>query len=398
MKIVMLCDFYNHTLLYQENFLTKYYTKHGHNVAVVASTFESILDYMSDKYIKKNKASETIVNGVKIIKLPYSLNVLNKLRRFDGKRICQILEEEKPDVIFSHSITLNLWESVKYRKKNPTCKIIVDYHADYSNSAKDWLSLNILHKVIRRMFLHSVSRYIDRIYPIVPAGFVFLNEVYGIPYDRMELLPLGVDTDKSQEVMLQEKGKIVRKKLQIPDEALVIFTGGKLEPVKKTDLLIEAFLQLSDPRLHLIIVGTFREQYAAYKFQIEKATNDNQRIHFTGWINGNEVYDYMNASDMAVFPASQSVLWQQSIGMGLPLIVGTTVNVNGRTWIQDADYLNVHNNVITIDKNNTTVLEIAKQIKRLIDDPALLDSMKKGALKTAVEFLSYDKIIQRTLN
>ena len=66
MKILMLCDFYNHSLQYQENFLSKYYTKQSHEVTIVASTFESIFDYMSNKYDCKVPESENIVDGVKI--------------------------------------------------------------------------------------------------------------------------------------------------------------------------------------------------------------------------------------------------------------------------------------------------------------------------------------------
>jgi glycosyltransferase involved in cell wall biosynthesis len=124
---------------------------------------------------------------------------------------------------------------------------------------------------------------------------------------------------------------------------------------------------------------------------------DNKQIHFTGWVKGDEMYDYMSASDIAVFPAGQSVLWQQAIGMGLPLILGPVYNANGKIWIQDASYLNVNNNVIILDKDHVSAQEIARQIRRLIDNPDLLDSMKNGALKTAEEFLSYDKIVQQTL-
>ena len=91
----MLCDGYFEGLQYQENLLTKYYLKHGHSVTIIASTFESVFDYYADKY-DKNKPKSIIERGnLKIIKLPYSLNFLNKLRRF--KNVKNILEKEIPD-------------------------------------------------------------------------------------------------------------------------------------------------------------------------------------------------------------------------------------------------------------------------------------------------------------
>jgi glycosyltransferase involved in cell wall biosynthesis len=390
-KIIILCNFFGHMLKYQENLLASYYVKQGHSVTVITSTFNSIFDSYADKYDKTLPASEFFDNGVKIIRLPFSINILNRIRRFHGSRVCEILNAEQPDFIFSQDIMFNLRECVKYKKTHANCKISMDYHADYSNSAKNWLSLNILHKIIRRIFLYSVLKYIDKIYPVVPAGFVFLHEVYGIPYERMELLPLGADTDKAKEVIAQNRGKQIREKLNIPSDAIVIFTGGKLDPAKKTHLLIEAFIALSDPRLHLIIIGTASEENMPYKEKLEAMAQNNRNIHFTGWLNGEEVYDYMNASDFAVFPASQSVLWQQAIGMGLPLIVGSHKG-------QDASYLNIYNCLIIMEEKKITVQEIEKNIIKFIDDTALLERMKKAAVKTSNEYLSYDKIVQQTLN
>lgn len=68
----------------------------------------------------------------------------------------------------------------------------MDYHADFSNSGKNWVSINILHKIIRKKYLYRYKKYIDKIYPVVPAGEEFLHKIYGISYDEMELLLLAV--------------------------------------------------------------------------------------------------------------------------------------------------------------------------------------------------------------
>src|SRR6266516_1450378 len=174
MRIVMLCDLYDETLQYQENLLAKYYVKHGHEVTIVAATFNDAFAYYADRYDKSAPPREYRDGSVKVIKLPYSLNLLNKLRRFRG--VGQILTREQPDLIFIHDIHLNLSDAVQYKKRHPACKIIMDYHADYSNSAKNWLSLIVLHKVIRKGFLYKHRRFIDKFYPVVPASVTFLKE------------------------------------------------------------------------------------------------------------------------------------------------------------------------------------------------------------------------------
>ena len=139
MKILMLCEFFNDDLEYQENLLAKYYTKHKHEVVIITSTVDSVFNYYSDKHDINASTREYFHQGVKIIKLQYQwIRLKNRLRKY--KNITPILEQEKPDLIYVHSIMLNINEVVRYKKKNTGCKIIMDYHGNYINSATNWLS------------------------------------------------------------------------------------------------------------------------------------------------------------------------------------------------------------------------------------------------------------------
>lgn len=390
MKIVMLCDLYDEKLQYQENLLTKYYQKNGHSVTVVAATFDDAFAYYADAYDPKAPRREYMDGATKVIKLPYSLNLLNKLRRFAG--VAEILAEEKPDLIFVHDIHLNILEAAQYKRRNPGCRVIMDYHADYTNSAKNWLSLNILHKVIRKSILYRAKSQLDAIYPVVPISAVFLNEVYGIPHSEMSLLPLGADTDLAHAVRQRGEGKRIRERLSIPPDAVVAFTGGKLDPLKETHVLFQAINELTDSRVHLLVVGETRgnPDYAA---RLEKLSAANPRIHRVGWVDGAEVYDYMDASDLAVFPASQSVLWQQALSMGLPLIVGEGTTVGG----QDPSYMNLYDNVVILPRDQITPTHIAHHIRTMVEDSDLLRRRQEGALQTTEDLLNYDKLIAITL-
>lgn len=42
MKILMICEFYDDVLEYQENLLAKYYALNGHEVTIITSTIRSI--------------------------------------------------------------------------------------------------------------------------------------------------------------------------------------------------------------------------------------------------------------------------------------------------------------------------------------------------------------------
>jgi len=388
MKILMLCEFYNENLEYQENLLVKYYRKHQHEVTVITSTYESVFDYYSDRHDKTLPAKEYFHLGAKIIKLRFSFNIL-KLKRYTN--IYHIIQKEKPDLIYIHDIMLNLPEAVRYVKRNPNCKMIMDYHADYSNSANSWLSLNILHKVIRKVFyLDRAKKYISKIFPIVPASTVFLHEVYKVPYERMELLPLGADTDLGSSVKRNGEGLIIRGKHNISPEDFVIFTGGKFQRAKKTELLIEACQKINNKRLHLFIIGKSNEEDRIYMDHLLDISRNNENIHFTGWLGASDVYKYLDASDIAVFPAGQSILWQQAISMELPIIVGNTGN-------QSIAYLNEYNSIVILEKDEITADKIAENILELMNNSALYENMKKGARKITEKCLNWDKLILQTL-
>jgi 1,2-diacylglycerol 3-alpha-glucosyltransferase len=397
MKIVMICDFYNESLAYQENILAKYYIKFGHDVTVITSTFQSIFDYINDIYDPGLPPKTYCADGVKIIKLRYRFNFLNRIRSFSV--LDKILSEERPELIFAHDISINLLDVVRYLKLHSDAQLIMDFHADYSNSGKNWLSRRILHGIIRKWVLDRVRSYIKRIFPVVPASARFLHEIYKVPYDEMELLPLGADLDISRQVIASRAGFELRKKYGIADNSIVIFTGGKLTPAKRTDALIESFLQLNSSDIWLVVVGDSSEADSGvgsdYIQVLRSMASGCDRILFTGWLNSRQVLEYLDMSDFAVFPASQSILWQQAIGMGKPLIIGEPMAVPGGN--QDVSYLNLYDNIILTDFHNSTAAGLAAAINDLIMNPNKIDQMSRGARRVAAEILDWNSAVVRTL-
>jgi 1,2-diacylglycerol 3-alpha-glucosyltransferase len=388
MKVVMLCEFFNEELEYQENLLVKYYRKHGIDVTVIASTVDSVFDYYGDKHELDKPTRIYEHNGAKVIKLKYrSIRFRKRLRWYED--ITPILEDEKPDLIYLHDIMLNLHEAIGYIKRNPGCKMIMDYHGDYSNSAQNWLSLKVLHGLIRRrLYLNPARRYLSKIFPIVPAGFVFLDEVYKVPASEMELLPLGGDYDRAQSVLKQVDRESHRARLGIGPDDVVVFTGGRFNPIKQTHLLLEAMQRLSLSNVHLLVAG--RAENDDYQQRLESIVADNKNVHLLGWQKNDRIYELMAISDLALFPASQSILWQQAICMHLPLVVGDTGG-------QSVEYLNANKSIITLPADQIRVDRIEAVLRELCSNHELRQEMKNGAIKSAEQLLNWNKLIYKTL-
>ena len=389
LKILMICEFFNAELGFQENLLVKYYRKFGHDVTVVTSTYLSVFDYYAGRHDKSAQGSVEHHLGAKIVRLPFRYNLLNKLKAYRG--VGKLLNEERPDLIFVHDITPNFPEIARYLRANPTVPMIMDFHVDYSNSGKNWLSLKILHGVIRKYFLDRARRHIRRYFPIVPAGFDFLNEVYKVPRDEMELLPLGADVDLVEEVRAQNLRGEIRARYGIPDDAFVIVTGGKLERRKRLELLAGAVRAIGRPDVHVLVAGAFPPDDPGYKAVVEEAAGEAlPRIHFAGWLAAPEMFAHMQAADIAVFPASQSVLWLQAVACHLPLIVGDTGN-------QDVSYVNAHGNIVILRGNEISAEGLVAAIEPLILDPERCRAMAGGAVRATSELLDWNNLVQRTL-
>lgn len=393
MNILMVCEFFDDALDYQENMLARAYGRAGHKVTVVASTIRSLHDYVRDGDRGHGPASDEQCAWGRLVRVPFRYNIMHRIKRFQV--LTPLFEEVRPQLLFFHDIIPNLDEAVRHVRSDPRCALIMDYHADISNSGANWLSRRLLHGVIRKRMLNEARPHLRRILPVTPGSADFLQEFYGVGDAEMELLPLGTDQQYAASVLLSDARARVRSSLAIPDDALVIFSGGKLAPYKRTEDVIAAVGSLAGLSVHAIIVGAADAANPGYADQLAKAAAQLDTVHLVGWQDRAGVYAHMAAADIAVFPASQSVLWQQSLGMGLPLIVSeSSAALRG---VQHVDYLNRHNNLIKLDPAIDLVEQIAGHALRLHEDRAVLATMSQGALRTAADILDYAAIAQRTL-
>ncbi len=155
-------------------------------------------------------------------------------------------------------------------------------------------------------------------------------------------------------------------------------------------MLIEAIQSLADPKLHLVVAGEASDQDREYKEMLARAASGNANIRFVGWLGRMDIYKYLDMATLAVFPASQSILWQQAISMGLPLIVGDVGH-------QSISYLNLENNIVILPNAEIRSDRLAKVIAEVISDPGRMREMSEGAMRVSNEHLNWDKLILRTL-
>src|SRR5699024_6260448 len=128
---------------YQDNLLPKYHKKLGYEVSVITSKY--IWNRNGD-VVKTNKTNYFNVDGVEIIRLDIKKDIPFSYKCKRYKNLYRTLNELNSDVFFIHGCQfLDIKMIVKYLRFNNRVKVFVDNHADFSNSATNWLSKNILH-------------------------------------------------------------------------------------------------------------------------------------------------------------------------------------------------------------------------------------------------------------
>lgn len=383
MKILHIClaSFYIDNYSYQENLLPKYHKKLGFEVEILASlvSFDSngklcLLERGSSYY----NEHDILVTRLEYKKLPIS----KKLRQYDNTK--EAIFKAKPDVIFIHGLQfLDIKYVVMYAKKNPKVKIYVDNHADFSNSALNWVSKNILHKIIWKYSAYIIKPYTEKFYGVLPARVEFLNKIYKVPKEKIELLVMGADDEKVEEAKNENIKREIREKYKIKNDDFLIITGGKIDNAKRqTLLLMKAVKQIKRENVKLIIFGSVVNEL---KEEVN-ALIDGVKIQYIGWINSEDSYKYFASADLGVFPGRHSVLWEQAIGTGLPCVfkhwVGTT-------------HVDLGGNCEFIYKDS--VDEIYEILKRFINDDDHLSKMKLIAETKGMEYFSYKKISSRAI-
>ncbi len=158
-------------------------------------------------------------------------------------------------------------------------------------------------------------------------------------------------------------------------------------------MTLQAFARLQSDRVRLIVAGDGDSAGAKQYFRDLRFTfSSDRRIRFLGWTAESDVARLLVASDVAVFAASQSILWQHAIGAGLPLVIGDRRARAGEE--QDVSYLGSRGNIVITDGTVDGMVGVLDELVRSDDWRA---AMREGSLRTASEKLDIQRIAADTL-
>jgi len=396
----MLDCFYKDGFGYQENILPAKHKQMGFEVYIIT--------YNQGRHASCNAlAPVTYMNSddIPVHVLGSNRNILSRIPIVVGWvdstiGLYDLLEKIRPDIIFIHGICIhdNL-HFVAYKHSHPEVKIFVDNHSDYYNTP--------IKKLKNKIYRYGVGGYVgkrlgaiaEKVWGVTPWRVDYMKEVYGVPPSKTGLLVMGGDEDK---ICWAERNQIrndIRKSLSISSNAFLVVTGGKIDEAKNIHLLVEAIRSISDnsrietlsmTNVHLLIFGKIESDMQDFFARYEKADDaaSENNIHYIGWIPADKAYDYFLASDLACFPGTHSVLWEQACACGLPAIF--------KDWGGGFSHVDVGGNCTLL--KDISMPAIRDCIVHIMSDKQLYGRMKEIAETKARKVFSYMNIARKSIN
>lgn len=367
---------------YQENILPKYHKKLGNNVTVITSN--KLMD--TDGKITVIPCEDYFLkDGVRVIRLEYKQYCNHYLTSINSKlNIYNLLKDLKPDLVFYHSlVSTSIFDVIKYKKKNnPNCIIVRDSHQDYYNfrrkgSLIKWLLIRQWNRIVNKLSI----KYVDKVYGVTPWRKTFAEDYYHIPSSKTDVLIMGADDDKIDFKHRNQIREQIRKKNSISDSDFLIVTGGRIDKTKNIHLLMKACSAING--IKLLVFGNVTSDFQA---EFDNVLNNCSNCIHIGWINSDKVYDYFLSSDLAVFPGTHSVLWEQACACKVPCVF--------KAWTE-MRHVNNGGNADFID--NVTEVSIKDKILSLYNTEKY-ETMKKVALSEATDVYLCSNIALKSLS
>lgn len=378
MKIVHMClsCFYIDGYFYQENEIIRQNVVDGHDVVVIAST-ENYDKHGKRCYVKPS----TYIGGegAKVIRLPYRSwlphTLMKKLRMHPN--IYALLESIEPDVIMFHGLCgWELCTAAKYKRNNPGIHLFADSHEDANNSARTFISMNLLHRLYYKSIISHSYDAIDKILCISLETIDFVNKVYGIHKDALEFYPLGgciLDDDEYYKRRIHK-----RHTYEISDDSVLFVQSGKMGKRKKVIESVDAFIETKGSHLMFVLAGELDKDIHDL---IMKKISVDSRIMYIGWQSASELQDLLCAADVYVQPGTQSVTMQMSLCLRCPIILDDTLS--HKPYMKDNGWL----------LNDSTSLNFV--FESIANNASGLKLMSKKSFDLARGMLDYKKLSAR---
>ncbi len=380
MKILHIMNWFMEGMGYQENYLPFYQAGFGNEVRILCSKH-----YLKKrKPIKGSNKDITYYDRSLKIKRLKSLYIQFPTEQNWYLGLKKEIEDFKPEVIHLHNIrVLPTWQLLATNFANKDrVKIFVDSHIDNGNfDLKKFHKFIYFFGFIKKLIIPMMLRRNFVFLPVNPYSRYCLNSYFGIPQEKMQLLPLGVDNEKIF-FSRQEREKI-RKKYAIGKEDIVFVFSGVFEKSKSLADLINAFKILTKKYKHIFLLMIGEGRFA--QDESFGQLKDSGRVILPGWQPMSDFYKWYSMADIGIMPGKLGGV-KDILGAARPLIISDDLAVS---------YLLEYNNGLKFRRGDVDGL--AHSMEKYIKSPDLIQKHGERSLQLVNEKLAWQNIANQSL-
>ncbi len=368
---------------YQENYLPKRIKESGHDISIITSKYkpQRFKEHENDSF----ESGVYEYNNVKVYRLDTYLN-MEKSHLMIFKNFKKTLNDIDPEIIQARSaISLATIQCLNYSKNNDV-KLFVDSHIDNDNFHLDTLYKKLGFKLFKNLLLRNLISNTEMFLPVNPFAKKFLKNI-GIPNKKIELLPLGADSNLFHP---NEKARNeIRESLGVQkNEVLFIFTGI-INPSKDIETMIKALSKVTkkSSNVKLLLLGEGDNKYIENIKNMISTEELEDQVIFHDFVDHSDLPKYFNAADVGIFPGKLGISILEAVATGLPVIVSDSTATK---------YIISNNNGFLIKRGN--IEELTNKILRYSQEPTLRKKHQRNALEIVKEELSWKKIAEKSIN
>jgi glycosyltransferase involved in cell wall biosynthesis len=236
-------------------------------------------------------------------------------------------------------------------------------------------------RIVHNLFFNPSLTNADRIITMSENTKKSIVEYFNIEPSKITVIYEGVD----EKFKPYDKKEVISVLSHYAIERPYLLAVGTLEPKKNYIKLLKAYKALKTD-LDLVIVGK-KGWKADDIFKTIEALGLKERVKLLGYIHIDDLPYLYNGAEIFVFPS----LYE---GFGLPLLEAMACGVP--VVCSNTSSLDEISGDAALKFNPESTDEIVSQIKRLINDNELQDTLHNKGAKRAKLF-SWDKTAQQTL-
>ena len=228
-------------------------------------------------------------------------------------RVSKYFKENDFDVVWLHNPL--------FLKNNPFRRSIITIHTTYYGKIIQRVSPQIYYRIASKIERYCLNKIDDKTrFTGVDSNVCEEIEEIVINRQRITYIPNGVNTVRFKP---SDNKKMVREKIGIPEDDLIILSFGRLADAKQPQKLVEVFSVVEKEIKDITLVIGGKGKLLDKTKELAKQKNL-KKVRFLGYVDEKDKPDLYACSDFYIMTSKhegQPLTLLEAMGSGLPCIV-----------------------------------------------------------------------------